>query len=220
MEERKLEASVFDFLVFDKAFPHAELQVEAAVGAGTNGKRYRADLAILDSKRNEIVALIEVKRSREPRALRLAIAQLMQYRRELNKAYVPLYLFFPPIEGSGKRFDISQILPDGSIKELYPDEFPSYDTLVSIDRSNKKTARSVAVRSTVDAFKVTCVVLSIIAALLCVMDVLDVVQMSIKQLTLAGISGALLVLPFAAKFKMLGVEFERHIQSDPSASEP
>tara|TARA_R110001592_G_scaffold10110_2_gene52739 strand:+ start:2405 stop:3067 length:663 start_codon:yes stop_codon:yes gene_type:complete len=220
VQERNFEATVFDFLVFEKAFPHADIQMEAVIGAGAAGDRYRADLAILDSKRNEIICLIEAKKSREHRSLRLAVGQLMQYRRVLNKPYTPLYLFFPPLEGSGKKFDISQILPDGEIKEIYPDEFPSYDALVSIDRSNKKAARAAAVRTTFDSFKVTCIALSIAAAILFGLDVFNILQLSVKQLTLAAISGALLILPFAAKFKMLGIEFERHNQAANNASEP
>jgi hypothetical protein len=220
MVEREFEASVFDFLVFEKAYPHSEIQMEATLGSGAGGTHYRADLAILDSKRNEIIALIEAKHSREHRALRLAVGQLMQYRRVLDKPYVPLYLFFPPFQGSGKRFDISQVMPDGEMKEIYPDEFPAYDALVSIDRSNKKAARVVAVRASFDTFKVTCISLSIVAAVLLALDAFNVLQLSIKQLALAGISGALLILPFAAKFKMLGVEFERRDPSESPGSEP
>lgn len=220
MEERNFEASIFDFLVFEKAYPHSEIQMEAALGSGKDGSRYRADLAILDSKRNEVIALIEAKRSRENRTLRLAVAQLMQYRRVLDKPYVPLYLFFPPIQGSGKRFEISQVLPDGDLKEIYLAEFPSYDALVSIDKSNKKSARTVAVRNTFDTFKLTCIFLSFLAAIVFGLDVFKVIELSIKQLTLAGISGALLILPFAAKFKMLGIEFERHDQDKTSIAKP
>lgn len=210
MEEREFEKSVYEYLIFDKAFPKSELQLEAVLGPSSDGRQYRADLAVLDSKRSEIIALIEVKRSREHKALRSAISQLLHYRRLLGKAHVPLYLFFPPLPGSGKRFEISQVLPDGETKDIYSDEFPSYDALVSGDRSGKKAAHTATVRSTVDRFQVTCICLAIAVAIVLGLDVSGLLQLSTKQLTLAGISGALLILPFAAKFKMLGIEFERH----------
>ncbi|NNN20069.1 MAG: hypothetical protein HKL84_09500 [Acidimicrobiaceae bacterium] len=47
------------------------------------------------------------------------------------------------------------------------------------------------------------------------LDVSGVVQLTIKQLALAGVAGVLLVLPFAAKLKMLGVEFERYVPKEP-----
>jgi len=220
MEEREFEASAYEYLVLDKAYPKSELLVEAALGPSPDGRRYRADLAVLDSKRSEVIALVEVKRSREHKALRSAISQLLHYRRLLGKAYVPLYLFFPPLPGSSKRFEIVQVLPDGKTKDIYPDEFPTYDALVSGDKSSKKATRTLAVRSTFDRFQVTCVCLAIVTAIAFVLDVSGVLQLSTKQLALAGISGALFILPFAAKFKMLGVEFERHNPDRAPSSEP
>lgn len=210
MEARAFESAVYDYLVTEKAYPKSELQLQVALGTGGEGRTYRADLAILDSRRSEVIALIEVKKSRDHKALRGAVSQLLHYRRLLGKPHVPLYLFFEPPPGSGKQFDISQVLPDGDTKEVYPSEFPSYDALVSGDKTGEKSARSSAFRSTVDTFQVTCVCLAIVAVILFGLDISGVLQLSTKQLALAGIAGALLVLPFAAKFKMLGVEFERH----------
>jgi hypothetical protein len=220
MEERELEASVYEYLVLEKAYPKSELLVEAVLGPGSDGKRYHADLAVLDSSRSEIIALIEVKRSRDHKALRAAISQLLHYRRVLGKAYVPIYLFFRPISGSGKQFEIAQVLPDGNTKDIYPAEFPAYGTLISGDKSTQKASRTVAVRDTYDRFQVTCICLAVVVAIVLVLDVSKVLQLSIKQLTLAGISGALLILPFAAKFKMLGVEFERRTPDRAASNEP
>jgi hypothetical protein len=210
MSERQSEASVFEYLVLEKAYPRSELAMEVALADGPEGRRYRADLAILDSRRSEIIALIEVKGSREHKALRSAISQLLQYRRILSKPHVPLFLFFPALPGSGRRFDISQVLPDGDTKEVFPDEFPTYDALVAGDRSGGKATRTANVRSAVDMFRLTCVLLSLVAVVLFALDVGGLVQLTVKQLALAGVAAALLVLPFVAKLKMLGVEFERH----------
>jgi hypothetical protein len=220
MNEREFEASVYDYLVLEKAYPKSELQVEAAVGQGADGARYRADLAVLDSTRSEIICLIEVKRSREHRALRSAIAQLLQYRRVLGKPHIPLYLFFPPVEGSAARFAIAQVLPDGDTKEIFPVEFPDYDALVAADKSGKKASRTVNFRAAVDTFQLTCILLSLAVAIVFALDVSGIVQLTIKQLALAGVAGALLILPFAAKLKMLGVEFERHVPRHAPDDEP
>lgn len=220
MEERDFEALVNDYLVSDKAYPRSELQMEANLGRTPDGRTYRADLAVIDSKRNEIVALIETKESRDHKALRSAISQLLHFRRMLGKSHIPLFLFFPPLPGSGRRFDIAQVLPDGDTKEIYPAEFPSYDALVSGDRTGKKVARTAAVRSTVDTFQITCIGLSLGTAAVLGLDVAGVLQLTTKQLGLAGIAGALLVLPFAAKLKMLGIEFERHSPTPKEGSDP
>lgn len=210
MEEREFEVAVHDYLITEKAYPKAGLQLEAGLGPSPDGRIYRADLAVVDTLRNEVVALIEVKKSREHKALRTAISQLLHYRRVLGKPHIPLFLFFPPLNALARQFEITQILPDGDTKDIAPAEFPSYDALVSGDKTGRKVARSVAVRSTVDTFQLVCVGLSLVAAVVLALDVSEVFQLNPKQLILAGIAAALLVLPFAAKFKMLGVEFERH----------
>ncbi|NNN20070.1 MAG: hypothetical protein HKL84_09505 [Acidimicrobiaceae bacterium] len=94
MNERNTEASVYDYLVLEKAYPKSEILLEAVIGSGSEGRACRADLAIIDSRRSEIIALIEVKGSRDHKALRSAISQLLQYRRILGKPHIPLYLFF------------------------------------------------------------------------------------------------------------------------------
>ncbi len=215
MEERQSEASAFEYLVLDKAYPRSEVQLQAAIARGPEGRSYRADIAVLDSRRSEIIALIEVKGSREHKALRNAIAQLLQYRRVLGKPHVPLYLFFPPLPGSTRRFEIVQVLPDGDTKEVYPDEFPTYDALIAGDRSSGKAARVANARAAIDTFQLTCILLSLLVVAIFTLDVTGVLQLTVKQLALAGVAGALLILPFAAKLKMLGVEFERHVPKEP-----
>ncbi|RYE40109.1 MAG: hypothetical protein EOP24_42055 [Hyphomicrobiales bacterium] len=215
MSERESELSVFEYLVLDKAYPRSEIQLEAALSDGPEGKGYRADLAILDSRRSEIIGLIEVKGSREHKALRSAISQLLQYRRILGKPYVPLYLFFPPLPGSGRRFDIAHVLPDGNTKDVFPDEFPNYDALVAADKSGGKATRTANVRSAIDTFRLTCILMSLAVVVIFGLDVAGIVQLTVKPLALAGVAGALLILPFAAKLKMLGVEFERHVPKEP-----
>src|SRR6056297_2435765 len=110
MKELNYEAEVLDFLLFEKGFPNSEIQMQAALGSGTSGNRYMVDLAIHDSKRNEIICLIEAKCSTDSRSLQLAVSQLMQSRRALDKPNTPLFLFSSPLKESGKKFQISQIL--------------------------------------------------------------------------------------------------------------
>ena len=215
MNEHDTQSSVYDFLTLEKAYPKSEILLEPVIGSGPDGKTYRADFAIIDSHRSEIIALIEVKGSREHKALRSAVSQLLQYRRILGKPHVPLFLFFPPLSGTTRRFAISQVLPDGDTKEVFPDEFPTYAALIGGDKSGQKVARKVSVRAAVDTFQLTCILLALVVTIILGLDISGVVQLSTKQLALAGVAGALLVLPFAAKLKMLGVEFERHVPKVP-----
>jgi hypothetical protein len=76
-------------------------------------------------------------------------------------------------------------------------------------------ARKANVRDAIDTFQLTCILLSLTVIVIFGLDVAGVVQLTVKQFALAGVAGALLVLPFAAKLKMLGVEFERHVPKEP-----
>lgn len=55
MLEAQLEASVYEYLILEKAYPKQEIQIEAALGSITDGTRYRADLAILDQNETKLL---------------------------------------------------------------------------------------------------------------------------------------------------------------------
>ena len=210
MERRDLEAQVLTWLLHEKQYPRAAVQSEAVLGSRQESTSYRADFGVVDLQRSEFVALIEVKATRDHKALRAAMAQLLHYQKILRKPFLPVYLFFHSLPGSGRKFEISQILADGSTKEVYPDEFPTYQALVTGDKSGTKATQRVAAREAVDSFQIVCIGLSIVVAMVLGLDASGTMELSPKQLILAAIAGGLLMLPYAAKLKLLGVEFERH----------
>jgi hypothetical protein len=210
MERRDFEAEVHNWLVHEKGYPRPSVQPEAIVAPRRTSTPLRADFAVVDLNRSEFVAIIEVKASRDHAALRNAVAQLISFREHLGKPFIPLFLFFKPLSGSGVPFEISQVLPDGTQKQVALDDFPAYQALVSGDRSGVKATRRVAARAAVDAFAVVCIGLAITASVVLWLDVSGTLELSPKQLILASVAAGFLVLPFAAKLNLLGVEFERH----------
>jgi hypothetical protein len=52
--------------------------------------------------------------------------------------------------------------------------------------------------------------LAVLVAIILLLVIFSVFKFSSQQLTLLGIVIGLLVIPYAAKFKLLGMEFERH----------
>ena len=209
MERRDFEAEVYHWLVHEKGYPRPSVQPEAIVATRRGSTPVRADFAVLDIQRSEFVAIIEVKASRDPTALRSAISQLASFRELLGKPFIPVYLFFKPNPASGMSFEISQVLPDGTQKQVALEDFPLYPALVSGDRSGTKATRRVAARAAVDSFFLVCVGLSIVASAALWLDVSGALELSPKQLILATAAAGVLVLPFAAKLNLLGVEFER-----------
>jgi hypothetical protein len=209
LESAEFTVAVQDFLQVEKVYPEAEILSNVTLGDNLNSI-HEVDIAIFDSRRKSILALIEVKKSFDHKILRQAVANLLHSRRVIGKPHIPLYLFFEPLANSGKKFNLVQVLSEDENKDVYPSTFPSYDSLVSLDQTSEKTAAVKAVKTAVDTFHWTCVLLSIVVSIVLGLDMANVVELSIKQLSLAGIASVLLILPFAAKLKMLGVEFERN----------
>jgi len=220
MTENELERKFADFLVHEKGFSRDSLAWEVALSSEGGGQAYRVDLAAIDPLRNEFLALFEVKAKREPRLLREAVVQLAQYKRVLQKPQVPAYLVFPPIETSRLDFEISEVLENADTKEVYLSEFPTYAGLVSSDKAAEKVSQDKKIRSTVDEFKLMCFALAGVVTVLFLLDASDTFSITTQQLTLGGIAVFLLLLPYAAKFKMLGVEFERYGASERGQGEP
>lgn len=208
MNERDLQTTLLDFLVLEKSYPREALRQGLSIGG--DGKNYRVDIGLLDLRRNEIVGLFEVKSSRKGRPLREAVSQLLQYKRALGKNNVPAYLVFPPIETSSLDFEIVQVLDDGDTVDVYRADFPKYDTLIASDSASLKSERTRKVSTAVDRFKFVSFALAAITLLLLLLDVLNIFTATAQQLILGAVIIGLVLLPYAAKFKMLGVEFERY----------
>ncbi len=60
-----------------------------------------------------------------------------------------------------------------------------------------------------DYFQIACWMSATIVILITVLDVCGKINISATQLGLIGVSIALIIMPFARKLKILGVEFER-----------
>lgn len=211
MERRDFEARVHEWLIDEKKYPRTSIQPEAVIAPRKSNAPLRADFAVLDNARSEFVAIIEVKSSRDAVSIREGVSQLVDFRESLAKPFIPLFLFCKPSEGAGVPFEVSQILQDGTQKRIELSEFPEYGTLISGDRSSVKVAREVKARDVVDAFKVVCFILAAVTAVFLALDVFGVLVLSARQMVIASVAAAFLILPFAAKLKLLGVEFERHV---------
>src|SRR5690606_23431645 len=121
------------------------------------------------------------------------------------------------LAGDQRQLEIAQVLPDGDTKQIHDDDFPAYEALVSGDVTSRKANRRAKVGVTLDTFHKTCIWLAVVTGLVLIADIAGWLELTTKQLVLAGIGAALLILPFTAKLKLLGVEFERHIPKERSS---
>ena len=207
MNERDIQTKFLDFLVLEKSYPREALRQELLIGV--DEKSYRVDIALLDLKRNEIIGLFEVKSSRAARPLREAVSQLIQSKRALGKNNIPAYLIFPPIKPSSLDFQVVQVFDDGDTVDIYHADFPKYDTLIASDSASSKSEHTRKVSTAIDRFNIVSFVLAAITLIALLLDVLKIFTATAQQLILGAVVIGLILLPYAAKFKMLGVEFER-----------
>ena len=170
--------------------------------------RYRVDLAILDTKSKTPIALFEFKRQRIQRTENMAIEQLKAYSNALGDNTIPCYIVFgidtePLFElyyltkEDGKDFlkQINQIPSLSNFKNNY------------ISKTIAKTTK--AKKSTFNWFNAICWILATIIAILLFLDLHGCIELSAERLGIIAIIVGLIIVPFARKLSILGLEFER-----------
>lgn len=211
MLEQELQSSVVKYLVEELAYPRDALQRELPILRSG----MRLDLAVVDLDKRELCAIFEFKNTRDHSGLRQSVSQVLNYWRQMGKPEIPLYLVFPASsEGKGAAYQLARILEDGSTEDICVSELPTYDALVSGHSAATKIDSKRSVKAAVDSFTVTCFALSGIALIVLWLDVSSMLVLTPKQLLIALGSIALVLLPYAARLRVLGVEFERRTSNE------
>lgn len=97
---------------------------------------------------------------------------------------------------------------DGGVT-LIP-SLPSFSSILTGDRAQNKIETKNKSNRVTDSFSFACYLLAFLIAVILVLDIAGFYEFTSQQLTLLGIFIGLLVIPYAAKFKLLGMEFERY----------
>lgn len=194
--------ALIDYLM-SHGYPPESLAIEYPSGCR------RADLAVVDPETSELVAVFELKRERNPQSEKFGRQQLRSYLREVGNPAVPTYLVFDKV--GSPPFEIVRIRL-GSEEEAVPPAAvapPDFGVLQHSRRSSVVAEKKREKRRALDAFLITCWICALACLVVLVFDVSTSFEMSEKQLVLFGSVVALILIPFARKLKILGVEFER-----------
>ena len=184
-------------------YPEDSVRFEFAVSSSKGQRRY-IDVAIIDPVTNDVVAIIEVKNGAKGNALNAAARQVASYAKFLPSSPLSFIYVF---EGDSKQIGMVNEA-DGGVT-LIP-SLPSFNSLLTGGRAqNKVEAKSKSNRVT-DSFSLVCYLLALLIGLILALDIAGIYKFSSQQLTLLGIFIGLLIIPYAAKFKLLGMEFERY----------
>jgi hypothetical protein len=191
--------------------PHA-LVYEPVLLPIDASRSYQPDFGVLDPERNEFVAVIEVKGRSDTATLEQAAAQLHAYLDGIGNRPVAAFMATPSETSGAVNFYRLRINSDD--QRFEPIDLPRYETLRSSALASSKTEARARLKGIADGFKVVSWMGSAFVIVLTGVDVYakerwHISLLSPERLTLLGIAIALLLIPYAAKLKAFGIEFER-----------
>ena len=191
-------------------FPPFSIVYEPVFQPTGSGRGYRPDLAIIDPKTKELLAVIEIKSSKDTEPLSRTIQQVKQYVDAFGDRAVRGFVVTPAQSGEGFIFYTPG--EDGKPEEV-PSSFIQLESLSSARIAERKEILINKKETTTDHFQTICFVSAIIAVILAVADFVcslcGIKLLSNERMALVGAAIALVILPYIQKFKGLGIEIER-----------
>ena len=206
--EQEVLRKLIDYLK-GHGYPEESIAIEYKIGP------FRADLAVIDPNGGLPIQIFELKGKKHPQQRRFGIQQLRAFAEHVDTPDIPTYLVFPRIEDPG--FEIERVY----LKSARPsDEYvaESQTAIQTLNFDGQRNARYFEKGQDLTQQKKDTrnrmLLVSWLAApavlALGVLNYLRILSLSATDLTLLGATLGLLLIPFASKLKMLGIEFERH----------
>lgn len=193
-------------------YPRDSIIYEPAFLSAENESRHRPDFLIVDPRTKERLAIIEVKRSPffQPHQV---LDRLKAYSAALGARRIPVFLVAEDASNPGPPFELWMIDQEGNSRKADFSLFPTFPALLSEEIADRKAELRREKENAVDEFKRTCWILAALLLLLVAADFIvqrwNIRILTTERMTLLGFSIALIVLPYAQKFKGLGIEFEK-----------
>ena len=210
MDHTELERLFVEYLL-QKGFPRDSIVPEPILGG-----RERPDFAVIDRKRDEVLAIFEIKNRVIGQPLDPAFVQLRRYTSAFRGLGVTTLLVVPAAGPTfNEPFQFYRAREDGAIEEIPSAVFPTFDSLSSGKTSVKKEEIQREQKDTTNEFKRICSYLAVLCLALIAFDVYSSTSgwkfevLTAQRITLLGAAIALIIVPYAQKIKALGFEYER-----------
>ena len=212
-----VETQFFEYLL-KRGYPRDAITFEPYLG-----ERLRPDFAITDPVLDQRLAYIEVKNRLMPNGMHQAFKQLKTYASAAKAVGASAYLAIPSEKPTIEEpFDFYYVDKNDSVKLLPTELLPTYHSLLSDVVATRKAQIETSQEQTKDYFRITCWILAAVVFILIVVDFvcnLNAIEvMNATRLIMLGISVALIVIPYAQKLKILGIEYERYVQKSKNSS--
>jgi hypothetical protein len=207
----EIEEQFYAYLV-KRGYPRDSIAFEVRLG-----DRHRPDFAVTDLSRDQRIAYFEIKAQITPSSQKRIFDQIRDYSAAAKAVGAPCFLVTPAKSPTFEEpFDFYYVDRDDSVQQLAKELFPSYPSLASNSVATKKEQIETDTKETKDHFQMACWILAGIVLILAIADFFcdqkAIELVDATRLTLLGIGVALVVIPFAQKFKILGVEYERYLR--------
>lgn len=207
----KLEADFATYLT-SLGYPDGSLIFEPSIK--TVGKiRYQPDFLIIDPSNNERLALIEVK-GRILDRIESVKEQLNMYRAELGDPSLPVFLAIQSEEYVAEHpFELLKLRYDNEFEKVDLRLFPTFMALSTNKAADKKKEITDKKKEVSTSFETLSRWMAVVLVSLVVADFIcsffSITLLTAERLTLLGGSVVLVVIPYAQKFKGLGIEWEK-----------
>lgn len=170
--------------------------------------KYRVDLAVIDNISKKPIALFESKRDRRNESENIAIEQLKNYAKALGDTTIPLYLVFGANNVEGFELFFLGKEEDKEVLKFIP-TIPQFTNLKNGFLSKAVSKNEKEKKDTFNWFKFICWLLALVVMILLFFDFKGCISITPERLGIIAIIIGLVVVPFARKLNILGLEFER-----------
>jgi hypothetical protein len=196
----------------ERGYPDGSLIYEPRL-KGPHGKLYIPDFLIVDPARNERLAIVEVKGRITDRIKGLQ-EQLEMYKMAAGDPTLPAFLVTPNDAPDSKHpFNLHIFNNENQLELVDFRLFPAFSALSSNQIAEKKQDLKQEKEKVSNSFQLISHITALVLVVLLIADFVcslkGITLLTAERLTLLGGAVALVVIPFAQKFKGLGIEWER-----------
>ncbi len=212
ISDSKIEKELSEYLI-TIGYPKDSIVYEPAFPSRDGRRIYRPDFLIIDPVTKERLALIEVK-GLDRVDSEGTYRQLLTYREAIGSDTIPLFMVTPSSSKSTMfPFDLYVFGEQGELIKSDFALFPTFSALSAEEVAERKSELREKKSAVTKSFEFVSRSLAGLLILVVIVDFIlaqfNITLLTTERMALLSASVALVVIPYAQKFKGLGIEWEK-----------
>lgn len=217
ISDSKIERELSEYLI-KIGYPKDSIVYEPAFPSKDGRRVYRPDFLIIDPITKERLALIEVK-GLDRIDSESTYRQLLTYREAIGSDTIPLFMVTPSSSNDAIfPFDLYVFGENGDLIKSDFALFPTFPALSAEEVAERKSELREKKSEVTKSFEFVSRSLAGLLVAIVVSDFIlaqcEITLLTTERMALLGASVALVVIPYAQKFKGLGIEWEKANKND------